>query len=89
MCRVWRNETGVGFNGRGGRLRYGLKGSSDIIGITRDGKFLAIEAKTGNAKQSTQQKNFQSMVETFGGNYFVVRTVTEAIEKVKHALGII
>ena len=53
-------------------IRFGLKGSSDIIGIYK-GRFLAVEIKTGNAVQSDQQKKFQKMVCKLGGIYVVIR----------------
>lgn len=78
----------MGLNVRTGKpFKYGLKGSSDIIGITNDGKFLAIEAKTGAATQSKEQKNFAAMIKNFGGRYFVCRTPEEAVNFVKHCFG--
>jgi len=67
-------------------FKYGLKGSSDIIGILNNGKFLAIEIKTGEASQSTEQKNFAAMIQKFNGHYFVCRSVEDAINFVKHCL---
>jgi len=61
-------------------IHFGLKGSGDIIGLTCDGKFLGLEVKTGRAIQSKAQKKFQQMIEKFGGRYFVVRSVEEAIQ---------
>jgi hypothetical protein len=53
-------------------IRFGLKGSSDIIGIYK-GRFLGIEVKTGNARQSKDQKRFQAMIDKMGGIYVVIR----------------
>jgi len=87
LCRVWRNETGLALNPRTQKpFRYGLKGSSDIIGLLKNGRFLAIEVKTGQAVQSEQQKNFAAMVQKFGGLYFVCRSVTDALNIVKQEL---
>ena len=72
-CRAWSNNTGVGRDLKSERIiRFGLKGSSDIIGIYK-GRFLAVEIKTGNAVQSDQQKKFQKMVCKLGGIYVVIR----------------
>lgn len=73
FCRVWSNNTGLGRDLNSERIiRFGLKGSSDIIGIYK-GVFLAIEVKTGNAKQTKEQINFQKMIDTLGGVYVLCR----------------
>jgi len=76
--RIWKNDVGVGRSLNGERvLRWGLKGSADIIGIGFGGKFVAIEVKTGKGKQSEYQKNFQNMIATQGGIYIVARSVQD------------
>lgn len=71
--RVWANNTGVGRDMSGERvIRFGLKGSSDIIGIYK-GIFLGIEVKTGNAYQNKYQKKFEKMICDMGGIYVVIR----------------
>ena len=55
-------------------LTFGLPGSADISGILKDGRRLEIECKTGNAKQSKQQKKFQEMIEKFGGVYILTHS---------------
>lgn len=78
-CRLWPNATGVGRGlSNDGVVRFGLVGSTDIIGLSHHGRFLAMEVKTGGARQSPQQKAFQAMIEKFGGLYAVVRQVDEA-----------
>ena len=77
----------MALNPRTGKpFHYGLKGSSDIIGILNNGKFLAIEIKTGQAVQSKQQKFFAAMIQNMGGHYFVCRSVEDACNFVKHCL---
>ena len=79
-CRVWPNNTGVGRDMSGERIiRFGLKGSSDIIGIYK-GLFLGIEVKTGNAVQSKDQKNFHSMIKNMGGIYILCKNNVEHID---------
>lgn len=71
--RVWSNNTGMGRDMKSDRvIKFGLKGSSDIIGIYK-GLFLGIEVKTGRGKQSKHQKNFEEMVCSMGGIYVVIR----------------
>src|ERR1700679_3118663 len=40
---------------------------------------LEIEVKTGKGKQSNQQKNFESMINGFGGIYIVARSVDDVL----------
>jgi hypothetical protein len=73
-CRVWKNHTGLATPiGRSQPMHFGLPGSADIIGILKNGKFLAIECKTGAAKQSKKQIKFEKMIRTFCGVYLLVR----------------
>jgi hypothetical protein len=70
-------------------IKYGLVGSADILGILGPfGRFLAIEIKTGNAKQSKQQHAFEKMIISRGGLYFVYRSTEEALKSVSHHLEI-
>lgn len=65
---------------------YGLNGSSDILGILNTGQLLCIEIKSGNARQSATQKNFEAMITRFGGVYIVARSPENALDSVKHFL---
>ncbi len=76
--RVWRNATGAARSLDGKRvISFGLKGSADILGLLWGGRFIAIEVKTGKAVQNKYQKNFQAMVEKYGGIYIVARSVED------------
>lgn len=68
--RVWANNTGM-IKTDDRVVRFGLKGSSDIIGIYK-GLFLGIEVKTGNAVQNKFQKNFEKMICQMGGIYVLI-----------------
>jgi hypothetical protein len=85
VSRVWANNTGAGkaIDNPDRIIRFGLKGSSDIIGIYK-GLFLGIEVKTGNAKQSSFQKNFEKMICAQGGIYVLIRE-----KNVEHILEIV
>lgn len=87
---MWANNTGAikledcGYCNTTARfITFGLKGSSDIIGVYK-GLFLAIEIKTGNATQSKQQKVFEKMICNMGGIYVLIRDTN-----VKHLLNIV
>jgi hypothetical protein len=78
---AWRNNTGarpVG-EGRGRRyLRFGTPGSSDVIGVLPDGRFLAVEVKRpGGGKVSLAQEDFLGRVTRAGGVALVVRSVDD------------
>lgn len=87
FARIWKNATGAArsFDNPDRVVSFGLKGSSDLVGVLKGGKILCIECKTGNATQSKDQKNFEAMIKLFGGYYFVVKTVEDAIELVNEA----
>jgi hypothetical protein len=86
LGRYWSNATGAVKTANGHFQRYGLVGSSDIIGISNKGIFTAIEIKTGaTSVQSKEQKNFQKMVEKQGGYYFLIRS-EDQFDKLKELL---
>ena len=73
---LWKNATGaVKIANR--FLKFGMKGSPDIIGVANGGIFLGIEVKTGQAKQSPEQKLFQAMVGKRGGIYILARSLAD------------
>lgn len=67
----------------GAWVDYGVKGMADISGLLRVrsglGVRLEIEIKTGSARQEPDQKNFERMVKSLGGFYYVARSVQDAI----------
>ncbi|MTA40650.1 MAG: hypothetical protein F2563_02385 [Actinobacteria bacterium] len=79
---VWANETGSVQSIKGHYIQYGHKGSSDILGVW-NGKFIAIEAKTGKGVQSPQQKIFEKNVTEQRGVYYVAKW--DGIEPIKDA----
>ena len=60
--RYWSNATGAVKTQNGHFQRYGLVGSTDIIGFTGQGRAVFIEIKTGSAVLSPQQKVFRDTV---------------------------
>ena len=50
---------------------YGKIGHPDLTGIYY-GRWIGVEIKTGNAKQSKDQKNFEQMIKDKNGIYLVV-----------------
>lgn len=82
--RVWRNNSGGLRDGNGRLIRFGLKGSADIIGIMAPyGRFLAVETKAPDGVLSEQQERFRDMVIAMGGVYIVARSAFDAIDQLK------
>ncbi|MBL8967690.1 MAG: VRR-NUC domain-containing protein [Spirochaetaceae bacterium] len=80
---AWRNNSGaVKLRGAAGArdrfVRYGKPGSSDILGILDDGRFLAIECKAPRGKGPTEaQRDFLEDIRKRGGLAFVARSVED------------
>lgn len=79
---AWRNNSGVMFSGNY-RFQLAPPGSPDIIGMTKEGRWLGIEVKDVKGKQNENQVAFQQKVEQNGGLYILARS----IEDVEKALG--
>lgn len=79
---AYRSNTGAFQNAKGGFYRFGAVGSSDIIAIIGDGKYLGIEVKN-KGRQTENQKLFQQAVEKAGGLYWLVRSLDDLIIKLK------
>jgi hypothetical protein len=81
---VWRNNSGVARavdkRGRERLWRAGIKGSADIIGVAKDGKFIAVECKHGKNKTTESQDMFLKDVRDRGG-YAVVAYDIEDLPK--------
>lgn len=79
-CTVWRNNTGVLVDKNGRPVKFGLcVGSSDLIGICADGRFLAVECKSATGKATDAQLRFIAAVNARGGRAGVARSAAEAV----------
>ena len=71
--------------------RSAPKGTPDLLCSvihfgTGLGVFLAMDAKTGNATLTPEQRNFRDAIQRFGGGFFAeVHSVADAIEAVERA----
>jgi|TARA_Y100000310_G_scaffold110581_1_gene108968 Holliday junction resolvase len=85
---VWRNNTGLTkakyINKQGiakNRVwRSGVPGSSDILGISQNGKFIAVECKIGKNRPTEKQQEFLGKIRGHGG-YAIVAHSLEDVEK--------
>ena|SRR5690554_763162 len=98
-CTVWRNETAGAWIGkqihRAGdqvtltdarMMKFGLcVGSSDIVGIAPDGRFLAIEVKTPTGRPTKEQLRFIEAVRNAGGIAGIARSPQEALDLIRHS----
>jgi hypothetical protein len=64
---VWRQNTGAMTTQQGRFVRFGYKGISDILGVSKEGKMIAIECKIKNNKPTQFQTEFLSEVKDRGG----------------------
>jgi hypothetical protein len=94
-CYVWRNNSGVAKTG-GRFVRYGKPGSSDIIGISPNGLFVAVEVKS-NGEPLTLEKNkgedsqeyFLRRIADKGGISIIAESVADVVreyEKTRYLL---
>lgn len=60
-------------------MRFGKVGSADIIGV-KDGRMVAIEAKSEKGRQSESQRAFQQRLESEGGFYVLARSVDDVVK---------
>lgn len=74
---AWRNNTGAVKVGRR-FIKFGYKGSSDVIGILPNGKFLAVECKREKGGVlSKEQKDFLQTISENGGLAVVVHSLND------------
>ncbi len=62
-----------------------VSGVSDLVYLRPDGKVLFIELKTSEGRQSPAQLKWQALVESFGHQYLIVRSVEEFVYICGHA----
>jgi len=79
-CIVWQNVNGLfRYVDSEQRVKVGLPGTPDVIGLYRGGLMLLIEAKTGEADLSTNQRIFRRNAEALGATVCVARSVEDAV----------
>jgi hypothetical protein len=75
-CRVVRYS--VGFDATN-RVRYGMPGWPDLIGVLRDGRAFCIEVKAPHGRLSTDQAAFWVAAHNWNVAGGVARSVEEAM----------
>jgi hypothetical protein len=85
---AWRQNTGGAWLGPVGAERYvrfAFKGCSDILGMLKGGRFLAIEVKRPGVDPTGDQLEFLGRVHRGGGLAFVARDVDDVVAKLAAA----
>lgn len=85
---AWRQNTGaVKYEGKGRTrfVHFGFRGMSDIIGVLRDGRILAIEVKQEGKNPTEAQQIFIDMINNQHGVAFVAHSIEEVIENLTKA----
>lgn len=66
--------------GRRGGVSYGSKGQGDFTGLIPTGRYIAIECKGDEGKQSKDQVLFQKEVEDNNGIYILAYSLEDVIK---------
>jgi hypothetical protein len=84
VAQCWRQNSGTfAERNRDGSTRYiranTARGMSDIMGVLRDGRTLAIEVKSRNGRMRPGQEEFLATIRQAGGVAGVCRSVEDAV----------
>lgn len=85
---LFDRTVGLFFTQRGNKVQIGMAGQADVWGVYNNGKTLIhveLEFKSGHARQSKDQKNWESFIKKNNGLYFLVRSEND-IQIIKSAL---
>jgi len=82
---AWRNNTTGIYDARKKCYRarngkHNIKGVADILGITNEGRFIAIEVKRPGGRASREQLYYLSHIKRLGGIAGIATSVLEAKE---------
>jgi hypothetical protein len=85
VAQCWRINSGTfAERNRDGSTRYiranTAKGMSDIMGVLRDGRTLAIEVKSRTGRMRPGQEEFLASIRSAGGVAGVCRSVDDAVK---------
>lgn len=79
-ARLFERHVGLFKTMSGTPIKINQKGMADAYGII-NGQHFELEFKTGNAKQTKEQKNWQKLCEKIGVKYYIIRKI-EDIEQI-------
>ena len=90
VAQVWRQNSGTfAERNRDGSMRYvranTARGMSDIMGVLRDGRTLAIEVKSRTGRMRPGQEEVLASIRAAGGVAGVCRSVEDAVALLEEA----
>ena len=89
VAKVWRQNSGTFVKQYGDTKHYiranTAKGMSDIMGVLKNGKALAIEVKSRTGIVAEHQQAFLDSILSAGGLAFVARDVSDVIKALEKA----
>jgi hypothetical protein len=77
QIKAWSNPSGAVRIRPGKFMSFGLKGSSDILGILPGGRFIAVECKARGGRLSPEQREFLADIKALGGLAIVAKSWTD------------
>lgn len=80
---VRRNNVGTFLTAYGTPITLGVPGESDLTVFCKGGQTIFLEVKTPTGRQSKAQKHFEEYVNSLGYEYYVVRSVEDALNIVE------
>ena len=84
----WKNNTaGIFVRSRNTFIPSHAPGVADILGILKDGRFLAIEVKAAKGKVAPHQQAFLDEIAARGGVAFVARSIEDVQQKLNGNIG--
>lgn len=75
----FRASAGAVTTSDGRYFKTGKPGCPDIV-VCKDGKFIGLEVKTFNGRQSKKQKIAESDIINAGGEYYIVRSIDDVVD---------
>ena len=79
---AWAHRQNTGAAKVGNRfVRFGWRGCSDILGMLKDGRLLAVECKSTRGRLRPEQAEFLGLVRRFGGVAFVAHDCRDVVHE--------
>jgi hypothetical protein len=85
QIKAWSNPSGAVQIRPGKFMSFGLKGSSDILGVLPGGKIICIECKAGHGRLSPEQREFLEDIKNRGGLAIVAKSFRDIDKALRDA----
>jgi len=74
---LWNTPNGLFLTLWNSKIKIGIEGQADIMGIRNDGKFIAVECKVGRDFLKPEQIKWAEMIKKYNGVWIQVRTIED------------